>query len=97
MLEAAKTGNFPVVKFLQENGANVNVTTRDDTNSPLLHASRNGFYTMAKFLQEKGANVNARNSFRTTPLIAASLNGHRDIVKLLQVNLKDLSRVKPRF
>ena len=40
--------------------------------------------SIAKLLQDNGANVNARNSFRTTPLIAASINGHRDIVKLLQ-------------
>ena len=42
--KAAKSGNFPVVKFLQENGADVNATTRDDTNPSLVHAAREGFF-----------------------------------------------------
>ena len=60
-MKASKAGNFPVVKFLEENGANINATTQDDTNTPLIHAAREGFLNIAKLLQEKGADVNGRN------------------------------------
>ena len=52
--KAAKSGNFPVVKFLQENGANVNATTRDDTNPPLVHAAREGFFRWSYLLYQIG-------------------------------------------
>ena len=52
--KAAKSGNFPVVKFLQENGADVNATTRDDTNPSLVHAAREGFYRWSYLLYQIG-------------------------------------------
>ena len=52
--KAAKSGNFPVVKFLQENGADVNATTRDDTNPSLVHAAREGFFRWSYLLYQIG-------------------------------------------
>ena len=74
--QAARRGNFEIVKWLVENGANVHY----DKDSALIGASEQGHLDIAKFLLENGADINAQSG---DALGRASKNGHLEMVKLL--------------
>jgi ankyrin repeat protein len=72
----AVASDLEIVKFLIENGADVNA----NNGVALDYASRNGNLEIVKFLLENGADVNANNG---AALAGASQRGHLEIVKLL--------------
>jgi ankyrin repeat protein len=74
---AATYGHLEVVKYLVQNGANVN------NNSALRWAAYNGHLEIVKFLLENGANVHAWND---SALRSAAENGHLEIVEFLVQN-----------
>jgi ankyrin repeat protein len=50
----------------------------------LMLASKNGNYKIVKLLTDNGANCNISDGpYGTTPLILASMKGHKDVVTLL--------------
>ncbi|KAF8832890.1 hypothetical protein HHX47_DHR1001693 [Lentinula edodes] len=75
-------GNLDIVKFLVENGANVNAHGGDCGNA-LQTAICWGKVDIMKFLVENGANVNACGGEHGNALQAAVYLGRADIVKYL--------------
>ena len=79
---ASESGQIDVVRFLLEQGSDVNETD-SLRQSALAVASINGNLQVAELLIEHGADVNSRDAGGLTPLHVASRNGHLDIVRLL--------------
>ena len=65
---AAKRGNFENVKWLLENGAQVNVQDALHQCTPLHYAAKNGHYEIVEILLNYGANKYLRNESEVTPL-----------------------------
>jgi ankyrin repeat protein len=69
---AARSGSLECVKFLVENGANVNANAWFGT-KPLHYAARGGNVECVRFLVENGANIHAKCSGnKTTAIFEAS-------------------------
>ena len=80
---AAEKGHAEVVKFLIENGAEVNITDSSD-NTPLIFIiHKTGNLEITERLLERGAIVNAQNRTGETALMYAAWRGHSEIVRLL--------------
>jgi ankyrin repeat protein len=81
LIEASQ--HTPIIKYLVDNGLSVNHKNNDNC-TPLFNACLYDNYQGALYLIEKGAEINAvTESKRLTPLHAASMMGHVEIVKLL--------------
>lgn len=85
LLGFSRRGKLDSVKFLVENGANIEVKNKDGY-TPLIVASWNGHLEIVKFLVEKGANVEAKNDYGDTPLTLASMDGNFEVIKFLIEN-----------
>lgn len=84
LVEASYYGHLAVVKFLVENGANVNsfVKSSSDSNKTiaLISASFNGHLEVVQFLVENGADINYS---RNRALEIAAEQGHLAVVRYL--------------
>jgi ankyrin repeat protein len=78
---ASKCGNQPVVKFLLEKGALVDLVD-GSRRTALIEASSNKCNEVVELLIAKGADVNSPNT-HITPLIAAARSGNADGVAIL--------------
>jgi ankyrin repeat protein len=79
---AAYSGKLDVVKYLVEQGADVDAKTV--VGWTVLHdAAYSGTLDIVKYLVEQGANVDAKNNVGWTPLHAAASSGKLDVVKYL--------------
>ena len=58
---ASEKGHFEKIKFLVENGADVNGNDYNNR-SALMIASKKGNFELVKYLVENGADVNAKNN-----------------------------------
>jgi ankyrin repeat protein len=76
---ASLYGQFNIVKFLIENGANV----KTNNNQPIQSASTGGYLDVVRLLFENGADIHIDND---KPLQYASYNGHIELVKFLVEN-----------
>jgi uncharacterized protein len=77
------------VKRLVARGMDANSV--DPNGEPLLYtAARSGYRATVDVLLVAKANVNAKNRFGDTPLMAAALNGHLEIVRKLRTQGADL-------
>ncbi|KAJ1487868.1 ankyrin repeat protein, partial [Baffinella frigidus] len=72
-----------VVKMLLDQGADVNVTTKVDKQTPLHLAAQRGGFAVVQMLLDKGADVLATNSSGATPEDLASAYGRQLVVALL--------------
>ena len=81
LLMASYRGHLKIVKYLIDNGANIN--SENDDIPALLMASYRGHLEIVKYLVGKGADVNIKDQNGTTALINASGQGHIEIVKYL--------------
>ena len=95
--KAVQKGDTEMVKFLIDNGADVNA---QDVNglTPLYVTAYavNGNITIAKMLIEKEAIVHAKTKIGCTPLYAASVSGHLEIVKCLIENGANVNTMTKR-
>ena len=83
IMHAAAEGHEEIVSILIQAGANVNAKNEIGKTS-LMFPAHYGFFSIAEMLLENGANTDdVANDSGWSALIAASLNGHRDIVRLL--------------
>jgi len=73
---ASKDGNLPIVQYLVENGADIQI----DNNAAFRAASENGHLSVVQYLVEKGADIHAKNDYAFR---IASARGHLSVVKYL--------------
>lgn len=78
---AVKKGNLSIVKFLYENGVDINEEHNDT--SPLMLAAQAGWVDITDFLISNNVDVNLHDMFGYTPLMIAVINGKIDIVTRL--------------
>jgi hypothetical protein len=83
---AAYNGHYKaslsMVKFLIENGANIEGKSSTDT-TPIMFASIKGHITIVKYLHENGANIHKINFSNDNAFSIAAWKGHLEIVKYL--------------
>lgn len=79
---ASKHGQDAIVRFLLENGADVNTKNGTDWTA-LMCATVYGHASIVHQLLEKGADVNIRNNSNWTPLMYARYYGQTSIVQML--------------
>ncbi|KAK7456343.1 hypothetical protein VKT23_010589 [Stygiomarasmius scandens] len=89
--DAAYSGHLGVVKYLVENGADINAVG-EKYGTALQAAAYGGYLDVVKFLTKKGADVNAVGG--RSALQAAALRGHLDVVKFLIEKGADVSAVR---
>lgn len=82
MWTAAMSGKNPVVEFLLDKGANINVTTRNGV-SALSAAVENGHFETVRLLLEKGVDQELRSVSRLTALDVAKRSGQFQLVWLI--------------
>lgn len=85
LLWAAKADRDGIVRYLVEQGADINATTPVKTGevTALRYAIDNGNYELASFLIDHGADVNQKNEKGWTPLMTAARTGRIDIIDML--------------
>ncbi len=89
---AVMENSLPIVKFLINKGANINLGTENGYSTPLYGASKYGYLDIAQYLIEHGADINKTNNIGSTPLYGASSNGQLEIVRLLIAHGADLNK-----
>ena len=92
---AALEGQIAIVKYLLENGAEVNSVT-NSLRTPLHVACTRDFLDIIKVLVEEGANINAQDENGDTPLHLLSKLGHTESVKWFLSQGPDLS-IKDKY
>jgi len=80
---AAQEGKIETVKWLTQQGANLDSARMIDGRSIIHAAIYKGHFEVIKHLLEKGANVNQPNKAGFTPIYAACEKANFDIIKLL--------------
>jgi len=90
--KAKKFGNKSAIKFLLEQGADINKENEEDE-TPLFLAYKNGNGNIVKYLVEKGADINKENEEDETPLFLAYKNRNEDLVKYLIDHIADVDKV----
>lgn len=106
LILSCKDKNIPLVKFLLEEGVDVN-DKNDCGNTALMWACFVGSMELVKILFEKGADINHRNNCGYSGFMWACKNGWLDIVKYLfdkdcdissdRYNIKVLSKRNPEI
>ncbi|MFO8042099.1 MAG: ankyrin repeat domain-containing protein [Alkalispirochaeta sp.] len=76
---AISNEDYEMVRFLVENGADVNQANGSGW-TPIMTAARVGNREILQYLLDEGADVRARTDDGTTPVRVASNNGWTDIV-----------------
>ena len=80
--KSSMSGDFKVVKYLVERGANIDA--RDDQHwTPIHWAIREGNFDICKYLIENGANTNAKTHSGWTLRHIAAICGHQEILQYL--------------
>jgi len=94
LMYASYNGEIEIVKYLIDNGANINLQSKHDGKygfSALTEASRNGHIEVVKYLIDNGADINLQINYGYTALIEASRNGHIEVIKYLIDNGADIN------
>ncbi|MEX2443299.1 MAG: ankyrin repeat domain-containing protein [Alkalispirochaeta sp.] len=76
---AIENEDYEMVRFLVQNGADVNKANRAGW-TPIMTAARTGNREILQYLLQEGADLRARTADGTTPVRVASNNGWTDIV-----------------
>lgn len=91
LMEAAQEGHVELVRFLLEQGANVNATTATG-DTPLSFACENGHTDVADVLLAAGAELEHESEAGRTPLMKAARAGHLCTVQFLISRGADVNR-----
>ena len=65
---ASSGGNVEIVKMLHQRGADLDQTTKEKLNTPLIYACKEGHFAAAEYLIRQGAKVNISDYLGNTPL-----------------------------
>lgn len=80
---ACAGGHQDVVRYLLENGANVE-DHNENGHTPLMEAASAGHVALARILLAHGAGINTHsNEFKESALTLACYKGHLDMVRFL--------------
>ena len=71
-----------IVKFLIENGANVNASNKKGE-TPIHISAGKGFKKITEELLRSEADLDAQDAKEYTPLICAAVNNHKSVVSML--------------
>lgn len=96
LMTASDNGHIDVVKYLIENGSDVN-KVMDYAETALMYASTSGELEVVKYLSENGADINARTDFFESALIKAIMYGHLDVVKYLSESGVNINHDKDKW
>jgi ankyrin repeat protein len=80
---AAANGHVKIVRWLLENGANVNFQVSITKMTPLHVAAKNGHQDVVMALMAAGADANYITVFEESPLCIAARHGHQAVVQSL--------------
>ena len=83
---AAAKGQLAVARYLLDNGAEINATSRNpgqEEQTALHIAAQEGHKAMVELLLERGAKVDAREKYGRTPLHLAVAKGYTAVSKVL--------------
>lgn len=84
LIYACFFGQFKLVEYLLENGAEINQQAKNTTTVTPLHSAVSGnHFQIVRFLLHKKAKVNMRQIHGRMPLHIASLLGNNNIVEML--------------
>lgn len=91
LMYAAEGGSLEVVKYLVDQGADVNAMSGNKgRGTALIYATAANRVEIVKYLLEKGANVNLTTPYhKETALVWAVAIGSKDLVKILVANGTD--------
>ncbi|CAM9384286.1 unnamed protein product [Choristocarpus tenellus] len=81
--ETAYSGSAAEARELVSLGANPNIASRGEGETPLHVASRRGFSNVVGVLIQGGANIEARTAGERTPLHVAIIEGHTGVAQQL--------------
>jgi TPR repeat protein/ankyrin repeat protein len=88
---AAMDGDLEVMKFLIDNGADLDgYNSYDDV--ALIYALENQQFEAAKLLVESGANVNIPNAFGFSPFVGSPASGDVELLTLMIQNGAELNK-----
>lgn len=88
--DAIRTNNIEIIKFMVENGADLQVKT--SLGETYLHfAAHLNRIELIEYFIDKGIDVNVIKNGNLTPLHIAAVDGHKELVKLLIDNGADLN------
>ena len=79
---AAAGGHLAAVRYLVEQGADLEATRYDDY-TPLHDAAAVGHLAVVRYLVEQGADLEAKGRYDLTALLSAAYRGHWEVVKFL--------------
>lgn len=99
--EVIAPNRLDVVRYLVENGADINAPTKNG-NTPLYIAAGSNHLDIVKYLASEGADVDARTRFHVTALYIATHKGLTEVVKYLidqnaEVNPVDIFGTPPLY
>ncbi|MEL4896292.1 ankyrin repeat domain-containing protein [Crocosphaera sp. Alani8] len=85
LMEATNENYFKLVKFLLNNGANVNLKNEAGMTA-LMIAAEEGYVNILQLLLEKGADVNIKNESGETALNLAEERKNEKVIEILKRN-----------
>ncbi|MFC2136014.1 ankyrin repeat domain-containing protein [Bacteroidota bacterium] len=87
---AAQTGQVEIVKFLSDNGAEINQQNPNGISALHMASIYGGSTELIQLLLDRGAQINIRNSRNLTPLNYALFGRQKDIAEILLDNNAEL-------
>ncbi len=88
---AAEKSDAPLIKYLVESGANMDIARRDTGQTALMISAELGDALSTGYLVGKGADVDQEDRHGETALMKAVRSGHSQVVKMLLAGEPDLT------
>lgn len=84
LLEAAETGDLDTVqRIIASDSVDIDAVDEVDLYSAMMMSAEAGHLDIVRALKEAGAKIEIRDSYGRTPLYAAAVAGHIDVVRYL--------------